>query len=35
MLVRSEERGPGVLEILVYAVFMFSIVLSLVQFVGV
>jgi len=35
MLVRSEERGRGVLEILVYAAFTFSVVLSLFQFVGV
>jgi len=35
MLVRSEERGRGVLEILVYVVFTFSVVLSLFQFVGV
>jgi hypothetical protein len=34
MLVRSEEKGRGILEILVYAVFTFSVVLSICQFVG-
>jgi len=32
MLVRSEEKGRGILEILVYAVFTFSVVLSICQF---
>jgi hypothetical protein len=35
MIVRSEERGRGVLEGLVYAAFAFSVLLSLFQFVGV
>lgn len=34
MLVRSEEKGRGILEILVYAVFALSIVLSICQFAG-
>ena len=34
MLVRSEEKGRGILEILVYAVFTFSVVLSICQFAG-
>jgi hypothetical protein len=32
LLVRSEEKGRGVLEILVYAVFFLSVVLSIGQF---
>jgi len=32
MLVRSEEKGRGILEILVYAVFALSVVLSICQF---
>ena len=32
LLVRSEEKGRGVLEILVYAVFVLSVVLSIWQF---
>ena len=32
LLVRSEEKGRGVLEILVYAVFILSVVLSIGQF---
>jgi hypothetical protein len=32
MLVRSEEKGRGILEVLVYAVFAFSVVLSICQF---
>ena len=34
MLVRSEEKGRGILEILVYALFTFSVVLSICQFAG-
>ena len=34
MLVRSEEKGRGILEVLVYAVFAFSVVLSICQFAG-
>ena len=34
MLVRSEEKGRGILEILVYAVFAFGVVLSIWQFAG-
>jgi len=34
MLVRSEEKGRGILEILVYAVFAFGVVLSICQFAG-
>ena len=34
MLVRSEEKGRGILEILVYAVFTLSVVLSICQFAG-
>jgi hypothetical protein len=34
MLVRSEEKGRGILEIVVYAVFAFGVVLSICQFVG-
>jgi hypothetical protein len=34
MLVRSEEKGRGILEILVYAAFTFSVVLSICQFAG-
>jgi len=34
LLVRSEEKGRGVLEIVVYAVFTFSAVLSIFQFMG-
>jgi len=33
LLVRSEEKGRGVLEILVYAVFILGVVLSIWQFV--
>ena len=32
MLVRSEEKGRGILEVLVYVVFAFSVVLSICQF---
>jgi len=32
MLVRAEERGRGILEILIYAVFALSVVLSICQF---
>ena len=32
MLVRSEEKGRGILEILVYAVFTLSVALSICQF---
>lgn len=32
MLIRSEEKGRGILEILVYAVFALSTVLSICQF---
>jgi hypothetical protein len=32
MLVRSEEKGRGILEVLVYTVFAFSVVLSICQF---
>jgi hypothetical protein len=32
LLVRSEEKGRGVVEILVYAVFILSVVLSIWQF---
>jgi ABC-type sugar transport system permease subunit len=32
MLVRSEEKGRGILEVLVYAVFALSVVLSICQF---
>jgi hypothetical protein len=32
LLVRSEEKGRGVLEILVYAVFILGVVLSIWQF---
>jgi hypothetical protein len=32
MLVRSEEKGRGILEVLVYAVFAFSAILSICQF---
>jgi hypothetical protein len=32
LLVRSEEKGRGVLEILVYAVFVLGVVLSICQF---
>jgi len=32
LLVRSEEKGRGILEILVYTVFAFSVVLSICQF---
>jgi hypothetical protein len=32
LLVRSEEKGRGVLEILVYAIFFLSVVLSIWQF---
>jgi hypothetical protein len=34
VLVRSEEKGRGILEILVYAVFAFGVVLSICQFAG-
>jgi hypothetical protein len=34
MLVRSEEKGRGILEVLVYAVFALSIVVSICQFAG-
>lgn len=34
MLVRSEEKGRGILEILVYAFFAFGVVLSICQFAG-
>jgi hypothetical protein len=34
MLVRSEEKGRGSLEILVYAVFTLSVILSICQFAG-
>jgi hypothetical protein len=34
MLVRSEGKGHGILEILVYAVFEFGVVLSICQFAG-
>jgi hypothetical protein len=35
MLVRSEEKGRGILEVLVYAVFALSVVLSICQFASV
>ena len=35
MLVRSEEKGRGILEILVYAALAFGVVLSICQFAGV
>jgi hypothetical protein len=34
MLVRSEEKGRGILEIVVYAVFVLGVVLSICQFAG-
>jgi hypothetical protein len=34
MLIRSEEKGRGILEVLVYAVSTFSVVLSICQFAG-
>jgi hypothetical protein len=34
LLVRSEEKGRGMLEILVYAAFFLSVVLSILQFAG-
>jgi hypothetical protein len=32
MLIRSEEKGRGILEFVVYAVFVFGVVLSICQF---
>jgi hypothetical protein len=34
LLVRTEEKGRGMLEILVYAAFFLSVVLSILQFAG-